>query len=113
MPSTTEILGRAPQSMKQSLIAATLATLIAGGMVVAYAVLTPTGVAPELDEEVRKQMTTGAVVATVCMFPAFLFAARTILWWRSRGPHPSVPLTLLATLTIFPLMLSLLIVFAG
>lgn len=94
-------------------IAATLATLVLGGMLIVYASLVSTGVPHEIDGEVRRTMVTGAIAATICMLPASLFFARTIQWWRHRGPHPSVSLTLLATVALFPLIFSLLIVFAG
>lgn len=94
-------------------IAATLATVVLGGMLIAYASTVPIEVPHEIGGEVRRKMVTGAMAATICMIPPSLFLARMIQSWRHRGPHPSVSLTLLATVALFPLMVSLLVVFAG
>ena len=111
MDSNSDLL--AVKVRYRTAIAATLATVVLGGMLIAYASLVSTGVPHEIDGDVRRTMVTGAMAATICMIPASLFFARMIQAWRHRGPHPSVSLTLLATVALFPLIFSLLIVFAG
>lgn len=98
--------------LRNSAIVAAIATLVLGGALIAYASLVPTGAPPELDEETRERLLSGAVAATFCMIPGLLFAARVVQWWRRRGPHPSISLALLAAIALYPLILSLLIVFA-
>lgn len=103
----------AAKPFRRSVILAAATVIVLGGMLIAYAVFAPTNAPPELQAEVRREMVIGAVVATFCLMPASLFLIRTIQWWLARGPHPSVALTLLATLTIFPIILSLLIIFTA
>lgn len=110
MTSTAAALVERP--LRNSALIATIATVVLGGALIAYAALTPTGAPPELDEETRTRLLSGAVAATFCMIPGLLFTARVVQWWRRRGPHPSVSLALLATIAMYPLILSLLIVFA-
>ena len=76
-----------------------------------FATLSVPDVPAELAANVRRQMVTGAVVATICLFPSLLFVTRFAQWATQGTPHPSVPMALLAALSLFPLMMSLAMLF--
>ncbi len=98
--------------LRDTLIQAVIATVALGGALIVYASLVSTGVPPELAHEARGKLVGGALMATFCMIPGLLFLARAVQWWRRRGPHPSIPLALLAAVALYPLIFSLLMVFA-
>ena len=109
MTSTAAALVEKP--LRDSAIAAAIATVALGGALIAYAIWSPVRVPSDFAEAARSRMLTGAVGATFSMIPGLLFLVRAIQWWRRRGPHPSISLALLAAVALYPLIFCLLIVF--
>lgn len=94
-------------SLRPAIRIAGVATLVAGIGLFLYATLRVLDVPAEMAGKLRQQMVIGAIVATICLFPSLLFVTRFTQWATQGVPHPSVPMALIAALSLFPLIISL------